>query len=254
MVITTAEEAQPSRSYLLPPGRIVRRTRQWWLYDQAGDRYLDFWQADGSAFLGHRPRGLGRLVEAEIDRGLWAPVPTAWPGRLERALARLAAVAELPSLTPIHGRPPADHLDSRRWLPLCHPADRPSGGAPPTVVVPVPGVTLGSTWEFSEISPMIVAALTRMTLALTDYLSSGPAQQRVAQAEETAVPPGYRRSGVWMLPVEESPRFHWAAWRTVAAERGILLPPDGATPLVIPGELTRRDGERWKGLVHDWPI
>ncbi|MEX2443177.1 MAG: hypothetical protein WD492_06220 [Alkalispirochaeta sp.] len=253
MVITTPEDHRPPRVYQLPPGRIVRRARQWWLYDQAGDRYIDFWQADGGAFLGHRPRGLGRLVEAEIDRGLWAPVPTAWPGRLERALARLAAVAELPSLTPINGRPQAAQLDSARWLPLSGPSDLPAAEEAPTVVVPVPGATLGSTLEFSEISPTIVAALTRMTLALVDYLSDEAARQRVARAEEPAIPPGYRRSGVWMVPVEESPRPDWGAWRTAAAERGILLPPDGATPLSVPGELTRRDLDRWKGLVHDWP-
>ncbi|MFW5827836.1 MAG: hypothetical protein ACOCU4_07080, partial [Alkalispirochaeta sp.] len=65
----------------------------------------------------------------------------------------------------------------------------------------------------------------------------------------------YRRSGVWLIPLEGTPRPDRAAWqtmRTAAAERGILLPPDGTTPLVVPGELTRRDGERWKGLVHDW--
>ena len=253
MVITATEERRSRRSYLLPPGRIVRRAREWWLYDQAGDRYIDFWQADGSAFLGHRPRGLGRLVEAEIDRGLWAPVPTAWPGRLERALERLAAVVGLPSLRPINGCSEAERSHSNRWLPLSDLSDRPAAEESPTVVVPVPGVTLGSPLEFSEISPPMAAALTRMTLALADYLSDDSARQREKRAEELAIPPGYRRSGVWLIPTKEAPRPDWAVWRTEAAQRGILLPPDGNTPLVVPGELPRRDRARWKGMVHDWP-
>jgi hypothetical protein len=253
MVTISGEVPRPARSYLLPPGRIVRRAREWWLYDQAGDRYIDFWQADGGAFLGHRPRGLGRLVEAEIDRGLWAPVPTAWPGRLTRALADLAAAAELPSLIPINGRPQGERLTAGRWLPLSDPSDRPVAGEASTVVVPVPGATLGSTESFSEISPVVVAALTRMTISLTEYLSSDAARRREEAAAQIAVLPGYRRSGVWMVPATEEERPDWGGRRTRAAERGILLPPDGATPIPIPGELTRRDLDRWKGLVHDWP-
>lgn len=252
-MVTTTEDTHPLRRYLLPPGRIVRRAREWWLYDQAGERYIDFWQADGGAFLGHRPRGLGRLVEAEIDRGLWAPVPTAWPGRLTRALAALAAAAELPSLSPINGSLQAARLAAGRWLPLCDPSDRPAAGEAPTVVVPVPGATFGSTLEFSEISPMVVAALARMTVALAEYLTSDAGRLRREQADELVVPPGYRRSGVWMLPIHEYAQPNWDSWRMSAAGRGILLPPEGVTPMVIPGELTRRDVDRWKGLVDDWP-
>ncbi len=115
-------EHDDARSYLLPPGRIIRRARDWRLYDAAGNRYVDFWQADGAAFLGHRPTGLARTVAAEIDRGLWAPVPTAWPRRLEKALAALARRAGVPSLT----IGPA----GRRWRPLS--GTTPEEGLPAT--------------------------------------------------------------------------------------------------------------------------
>ena len=228
------------RQYLLPPGRIVRRAREWYLYDQAGHRYLDFWQADGSAFLGHRPRGLSKTVAAELDRGLWGPVPTAWPGRLERALERLARSAEVSSLTVVNGLPAAARAGGDRWLPL----GPPPGVSAPGLVVPVPGVSFGST-------SLIQAAYARAALLLADYLETGEAQDRLHTAETIPVPPGWQRHGCWLIPATQP--GGWGAFRREAAERGILLGPDATTPLVVPGVLSRGELTTWKGLVDDWP-
>ena len=65
----------------------IRRARGYRLYDVAGRRLLDLWQAGGEAILGHRPAHAGPAVKAALDRGLAAPLPTAWQSRLLSALA-----------------------------------------------------------------------------------------------------------------------------------------------------------------------
>jgi hypothetical protein len=246
------------RTYLLPPGRIARRAREWRVYDQTGRRYVDFWQADGSAFLGHRPRGLGRLVEAEIDRGLWTALPTAWPRRLEKALERLAAAVEVDSLTPINGTAAAGRAGDDRWLPLATPSMR---GAL-TVVVPAPGVSVSSTRDFRDLPTIAVAALARMTHALAGYIDGDEAPARCVLAAGLDVPPGRRLDGAWFVPTEaigtddddpaEAADAPWELLRMTAAERGILLPPDRWTPIAVPGEINRAEREAWKGLMDEW--
>ena len=133
------------RAYQLPPGRIARRARRWWVYDQRGTRYLDFWQADGAAFLGHRPAGLSRVASAEIDRGLWEALPTPWPHRLRRALASLSVYARVEELVVINGVVASVDHAFPRWLPTAEdggPLDVATGKY---VVLPAPG--LPSRWE-----------------------------------------------------------------------------------------------------------
>lgn len=250
---------QPPRAYRLPPGRSVRRARDWRLYDQAGGRYVDFWQADGAAFLGHRPRGLGALAGAEIDRGLWGPHPTAWPGRLDRALERLAELAGGP-LEVANGRGAAWRCgapDGARWFPA---ADGETAGGnrdadgPRLVVLPAPGVSVAGVASSVELGAVTVALLTRSAQLLTDWLTGTESVQRRELAVSQPVPPGYRRLGPWMFRVAPAPSAEdWVALRARAAERGILLPPDGTTPIVVPGELTRVERARWKETVNDWP-
>lgn len=81
--------------------------RDWRLYDETGRRYTDFYQYDGAAFLGHRPRGVAQTVAAEIDRGLWSAVPTAWTGRFTQALEALAVAAGVARLVVVAPGVPA---------------------------------------------------------------------------------------------------------------------------------------------------
>lgn len=141
-----------SRSYLLPPGRFVRRARGPYLYDQHGDRYLDLWLQDGAALLGHRPKGYAQLAKAEIDRGLWGAFPTPWHRRLKRSAARLQPYLCDDSLD--HGDS-LDCDDSRdravslyllngcswnairslpRWLPTAGIVETTGNGSPPDTV------------------------------------------------------------------------------------------------------------------------
>ncbi len=67
----------------------VRRARGYRLYCDDGRRYLDCYLADGGAVLGHSPEGLGKDIKAEIDRGLYAAVPSRHSRRLIAALKGL---------------------------------------------------------------------------------------------------------------------------------------------------------------------
>jgi len=65
----------------------IRRATAFRLYDVAGRRLLDLWQAGGEAILGHRAARVGSALKAALDRGLSAPLPTSWESRLVSALA-----------------------------------------------------------------------------------------------------------------------------------------------------------------------
>ncbi len=248
------------RAYRMPPGRIIRRAREWRLYDQVGDRYTDFWQGDGAAFLGHRPAGFARTVEAEIDRGLWTALPTPWPRRLRTALNRLAERAGVPSLSVLNGSEAAGRVASHRWLPLGSHLDtsRRDGATddsdgPHGVVLPAPIALGGPVRQPEEISPVLLAALTRAALILFDYLGSDAAHSRLELAHSIVVPPGWTRSGCWFLPPSESGSTdRWDLIRSRALERAIVLPPDSSTPMVVPGELGRRERAQWKELWNEW--
>ncbi|MCG8480849.1 MAG: hypothetical protein MI724_17275, partial [Spirochaetales bacterium] len=218
--------------------------------------------ADGAAFLGHRPAGLARTVEAEIDRGLWTALPTPWPRRLTAVLHRLAQCASVPSLTILNGSDRAGRAGPNRWFPLGNADETPDYRRAPSdpdetygVVLPTP-IALGSPVRRpEELSPVLLAALTRSALLLLDYVKSDAARCRVELARSVAAPPGRWRSGCWFLPpnAPESAE-RWNRIRSRALERAVVLPPDSSTPIVVPGELGRRERARWKELCDEWPL
>lgn len=74
------------RLRLVPP---IRRARGYRLYTADGRRFLDFWQADGRAILGHRGAGIVTELKRTLDRGVLASFPSSDERRLTRALGRL---------------------------------------------------------------------------------------------------------------------------------------------------------------------
>lgn len=264
-------------AYQLPPRRIVRRAREWRLYDQSGDRYVDFYQADGAAFLGHRPPGLARSVAAEIDRGLWAPLPTPWRARLEKALVQLAHLARAPE--PEHAVVLTPGAAPRRWWPLGHERDPGStdssgsdadaadaAGGPVHVTLPCPAA---GDWRGIGLpqSSFTLAAFTVAAQALCGYLVSPQAAQRLELARSLPCPHGYTRSGVYWIP--DAPRAASAPAEPTASppaadivtvherrrmralELGIILPPSGTGRIICPGELGRRERRNWEEFCAD---
>ncbi|MGM0432886.1 MAG: glutamate-1-semialdehyde aminotransferase [Spirochaetota bacterium] len=65
---------------------IIVRARGYRLYDQKGRRYIDLYQNNGRAVLGHRPEGLNQVMKATASRGLFAEYPSVYDKRLEKIL------------------------------------------------------------------------------------------------------------------------------------------------------------------------
>lgn len=247
-----------SGSVLVP--QTIRRARGWRLYDQRGSHYLDFSQARGSSFLGHPPRNVARVMKQELDRGLLSPLPGKWHPRLERVLARLAAVAGVAYLTlddsscvwwPLSGfHTPDGWVDS-----LSREAEEEGSVPVPmgvsgcvTVRVAAPGIPLTSTPE----SPVLLAGAVTGLYALDAYLHSPAANERLALAQRLPVPPGYHRRGVLLTPEKPSPASEFEKIRKHAWELGILLPLNSRDPVVVPGELTAGEIQRWEKLCEYW--
>jgi|GEM_PF-5172626 len=246
--------------------------RDWRLYDDTGRRYTDFYQYDGAAFLGHRPDGVAQTVAAEIDRGLWSAVPTAWIGRFTRAVEALAVVAGVARLAVVAPGVPAPGAaadsaisvspnDGRqtpdaRWRPLTGCADTHVSA---TVVLPfplalptAPGVPLPAP---ETLSVTTLAGLTRAAWSLVGYIQSREARSRLELAESLPVPPGYRRVGVCYLTDQgDTPPSDLHRQRvSLAGDYSIVLPPHPEIPLCVPGDLSRVERDAWEALCRDWP-
>ncbi len=252
--------------YPLAPDTAIRRARGWRLYDAVGRRYTDFYQYDGAAFLGHRPASVARVVAAEIDRGLWAPLPSAWSGRFDRGLAAIAELAGAAHIIPIAPGRDNKHLDQttpRRWYPLSvDPSDDDTRaarerGETASLVIPFP-VTLGyhdriALPSASELGPVVLAGFTRALWSLRRYLSSSNAVDRLALAALLAVPDGYRRRGVYFVANDHVADDLYQRRVTAANRLGIVLPPRADIPFTVPGEIGRAEMRSWEELCDDWP-
>jgi len=64
----------------------IKRTRGYRLYDYKGRRYLDCFQNNGAAVLGHRPEKLLRNIKNTLSRGLLYDLPSVYNDRLLRLL------------------------------------------------------------------------------------------------------------------------------------------------------------------------
>jgi len=258
----------------------IRRARGFRLYDAAGRRYLDLWQAGGEAILGHRPARAAAAVKAALDRGLAAAVPTAWEARLLAALAArfpayrtfrlyasrdraLEAAARVLGVAPSVAEvaDPALELDAAGqageiglWRPFlgCDPPWR--------VVLPVLPFTLGGSPAaagFRDLLPAdvepsdfvsaaaAVAAL-RGLAGVTDARTPDPFGPR-----DLAECPCWRRRGPYVRPV-----FDAGAYPGVFREflrRGVLLSPYWREPSILPGEASRGERDLVVELFHSIP-
>ncbi|MDR2742694.1 MAG: hypothetical protein LBB98_11165 [Treponema sp.] len=67
----------------------IRRARGFRLYTEDGRRLTDLWQYGGQAVLGHTPSRILVELKNAASRGLFAPFPGCYEGRLVKALSRL---------------------------------------------------------------------------------------------------------------------------------------------------------------------
>jgi len=68
---------------------VIKRSRGYLLYDIKGKRYLDFFQDEGRAILGHRIDGLTGVIKSTAAKGLTAAYPSIYTSRIEKQLKLL---------------------------------------------------------------------------------------------------------------------------------------------------------------------
>lgn len=66
----------------------IKRARDFYLYDERGNRYLDLYLDQGRAINGHRPAGLSLALKNTLSRGLYAPYPSKYQDRLMKLLQK----------------------------------------------------------------------------------------------------------------------------------------------------------------------
>jgi hypothetical protein len=255
----------------------IRRARGYRLYDTAGRRYLDLWQADGGAILGHRGAGMVTAVKAALDRGLAAPLPTAWEHRLLAALgARFPAYRSFRLFVtreralqaagralgaPVDEEDVADPAlgskgDGRvgRWRPFL--PDEPSW----PVVLPVLPCTLGgspSVVGFRDalsddeapsdpVAGVAAVASLRGLAGLARAMREDPFDTR-----DLAGAPGWERRGPYVAPALPAAAYP-AVFRAFLA-RGVLLSPGYRGPSILPGEASAGERRLVVSLFHSIP-
>jgi hypothetical protein len=251
----------------LPP---VRRARGFHLYTHQGRRYLDLFQDDGAAILGHRPPGAVREMKDALSRGLAAGLPSVYERRLDKEVRRLlpgcaavlaypGAEAALRAVSLFLGRPlgladvrdPAlcpEAADLAWWRPFL-----PGQGAPDSAVLlpvlPVAGTRgplavcfpSAPPAEASPARPVPGYLLAAMLRGLAD-LSAAVRDERVSGAVDGAIAGSraWRRRGPYVTALFEPSRYP-AVFRAFL-DAGVLLSPAFPGPSILPAEAT--EGER----------
>ncbi len=244
---------------LVPP---ISRARGFRLYDRRGRRYLDLFLNHGSAVLGHRPFRVDNEVKAVISKGGLFAMPSAYTGRLARALGRaypafagvLVAASDAeaarfaarylkcePSEIEIrdpalgqHGRvirdrpglPPAAREDAMREAEVVFPVLPFRLGEAPCPVLFRAGAPEGKpAW----IAPAVAAAALRAFHDLDRRAQPEWYRDDLLQGCE-----GWVQRGIYVTPRFPADRYAGVFSRFL--EAGVLLPPEYPGPAVLPGE------------------
>jgi hypothetical protein len=255
----------------------IRRARGFRLYDVTGRRLLDLWQAGGEAILGHRAVRAGSALKAALDRGLAAPLPTAWEARLVAALARrfpsyrtvrlyasreraLAAAARVLG-TPVTAADVADPgLGTRGggqvglWRPFLD--IRPAW----PVLLPVLPFTLGGSPAavcFRDALPREAEPSDTIAGIAGIAALRGLAGLAHARTEDPFGPrdldgaPGWERRGPYVRPAFDAGAY-LDVFRAFLA-RGVLLSPYCPGPSILPGEASEGERRLLTSLFHSIP-
>ncbi|HAK45877.1 MAG TPA: hypothetical protein DCO79_08165, partial [Spirochaeta sp.] len=68
---------------------LIRRTRDYRLYDFKGGRYLDLFLDGGRALMGHKHGRAILMMKNSLEKGMAASYPGVWEGRLLKQLGLL---------------------------------------------------------------------------------------------------------------------------------------------------------------------
>jgi hypothetical protein len=252
---------------------VVLRARDFRLYTQGGGRLVDLWQSGGRSILGHTPLRVLRELKNSGARGLFGPLPHPQEGRLVKALSRLlpgrgfrlyADRLSLHQALEKAGFPPAEPLPDPVFRPpgapapelsLWRPFLKPEAGSSPLLVPVLPWplgpwvLALEGTQEdrfapSDPLSPVLLAAVAR---AVHDLIASGPRGGRPVYPRinralygNSRNPGPWRHRGPYLVyaPPPALERLPWEGLFRNFLQRGFLIPPTSAEPLILPGILS----------------
>jgi hypothetical protein len=266
-------DSNPKLLKLIPP---IKRARGFYLYTYDGARYVDCWQNNGHAILGHRPEGLTTAIKDVLSKGLVSDLPSVYDKRLKRALFELFpdyrsfligaslydALAQLKnaagiSITPEDIADPvfaeAPNAIASLWRPFLG-----QDAHKPEIIIPIlPFAVAGSPCviclkeRFEEtapvhISPILIAGLTR---AIYDLLKSS---DRVEMAH-LGIDRGkaWTARGIYLIPNFDENAYEREFERFIS--EGFILSPSYPGPSILPAGLS--DGLKIKliGLLSRNP-
>lgn len=258
---------------------LIYRARDYRLYDERGNRYLDFFQNGGRALLGHRPGNCFSELKNVLSKGIVFEAPSVYSGRLRRAVGellpaypyirvyehQLRTAEVLRSLGLIRQDEEisdpllADEIPS---VSLWRPFLGDNFSLPPVVapVLPFPGRFVPSLLCFaddpgkavpeSEIcSPLLLAGLTRIVYDLLKFIRDCD-----REGWKRFDLPFWKRHGPYLLPVCRSEDEYTAMFMSFL-ENGIFLSPRFPGASIVPAEYN--EGEikilkKWEGGNGPW--
>lgn len=254
----------------LPELPNINRARGFYLYDDRGSRFLDFYQNGGRALLGHRPAQLSTHLKSLLSKGLLAELPSKYAYRLEKALRKLlpdhpfvrcyehrlkaekvlvdagisSGEVPVPEIVSVAG-PPAGKIAC--WRPFLDGIVR-----FPEIVVPIlpfpggfgPGIVCfredpGEILPPSDIcSPFLLAGTVRIVY---DLIGEQSARNRNEWNRFDGK--GWKRIGPYLLPEGLSAEEYERKYGELL-NSGFLFSPSYVTPSIIPGEFSSGEIDR----------
>jgi hypothetical protein len=259
---------------LLPP---IKRARAYRLYTES-KRFVDLYLDGGRAVLGHNAPNVLREMKNVADRSLFAPYPSYYTKRFEKALSLLfpgktftvyhsmeAVPAAIRDGTPLirpympcpaNGAEPFLALLPHPLAPVVLVTNQQSGftsskgGGPPVegeAEDPARGLERGignaGCRDFPlPISPVILALTTR---AMYDVLHN-PERGTIVfkRVEEALCNRPWQREGIYITPKQKMTDTEWERIFKRFLDAGFLIPPTQHDPLILPGELSPGEEKR----------
>lgn len=231
---------------------VIRRARDYHLYDASGRRFLDLYLDRGRAWLGHRPDGVSLQLKNTLSRGVFVPFPSSEEGKMLKAAAALCDFLnagcrdiayyscrqdreDVPGRpSDILVRPEASFVLWRPGLPWPDKAEQVE------ILIPLPGLDAGRiiVSRDGELppgdlpSPVNAAAINRSLWSLLAALKEITAPL-FTPGEEWTMQGNYC---FFTGSADDYDRIF-----KKALEEGVLLSPSRESPCIIPRELSSGD-------------
>ena len=226
----------PDNLALLPP---VKRARGYRLYTESA-RFVDLYLDGGRAVLGHNPPGVLREMKNAAERNLFAPYPSYYTRRFEKALSLLFPGKSFVGYGSMEAVPSAIREKTPEWRPYMQWAGEDALALLPHPLAPavlVTGMAAGNERYRTVPLPPVILALT--TRAVYDMLHC-PERRAVVypQVNEALAEGSWTREGIYVRLKKQAADEEWARLFRRFLDAGFLIPPTQRDPLILPGELS----------------